>query len=218
MSESAPGSASTGEASPASSSSSSSSSTATAAALRTAEARESALRAARLRRLAQRQDREAEEARRREEKEEYTKKYDVAARKWVSTMIALPILLVTSYYLFDRRAVPFLSISSASLLAHCFISFRTILPLASFGTSSTNLTPPTSRLCLATREAVQSWMSLGVTLPFEAGWITTYARGHSSSPLPGRSKRGFQLRGGDLHAVDLDELLGISVSVLYHVI
>ncbi|KAM0262101.1 hypothetical protein ACHAQJ_001842 [Trichoderma viride] len=76
-----------------------------AAALRTAEARESALRAARMRRLAQRQDREAEEAKKQEAKKEYKKRYNVAARKWVSTIIALPILLVTSYYLFDRLAL-----------------------------------------------------------------------------------------------------------------
>ncbi|EGR48461.1 uncharacterized protein TRIREDRAFT_107918 [Trichoderma reesei QM6a] len=73
-----------------------------AAALRTAEMRESALRAARLRRLAQHQDRLAEEEKKREEKREYKRRYDGAARRWVSTIIALPILLVTSYYLFDR--------------------------------------------------------------------------------------------------------------------
>ncbi|KAG6001969.1 hypothetical protein E4U21_003605, partial [Claviceps maximensis] len=33
---------------------------------------------------------------------DYQKRYNTAARKWVSTMIALPILIVTSYYLFDR--------------------------------------------------------------------------------------------------------------------
>ncbi|UKZ75773.1 hypothetical protein TrVFT333_003467 [Trichoderma virens FT-333] len=73
-----------------------------AGALRTAEARDSALRAARMRRLAQQQDRLAEETKKKEEKREYKKRYDVAARKWVSTIIALPIFLVTSYYLFDR--------------------------------------------------------------------------------------------------------------------
>ncbi|KAK4182416.1 hypothetical protein QBC35DRAFT_353328, partial [Podospora australis] len=31
-----------------------------------------------------------------------SKEYKQAERKWVSTMVALPILLVTSYYLFDR--------------------------------------------------------------------------------------------------------------------
>lgn len=56
-----------------------------------------------MRRLAQQQDREAEAARQRDEKRAYKKRYDRAARKWVSTIIALPILLVTSYYLFDRR-------------------------------------------------------------------------------------------------------------------
>ncbi|TFB02810.1 hypothetical protein CCMA1212_005233 [Trichoderma ghanense] len=64
--------------------------------------RESALRAARLRRLAQRQDRLAEEDKAQEEKREYKRRYDGAARRWVSTIIALPILFVTSYYLFDR--------------------------------------------------------------------------------------------------------------------
>ncbi|KAM6485180.1 hypothetical protein HDV62DRAFT_354310 [Trichoderma sp. SZMC 28011] len=77
----------------------------TGAALRTAEARDSALRAARMRRLAQQQDRLAEEAKKKEEKREYKRRYDTAARKWVSTIIALPILLVTSYYLFDRLAL-----------------------------------------------------------------------------------------------------------------
>ncbi|KAL7956987.1 hypothetical protein V8C34DRAFT_286855 [Trichoderma compactum] len=76
-----------------------------AAALRTAEARDSALRAARMRRLAQQQDRLAEEAKKKDAKKEYKRRYDTAARKWVSTIIALPILLVTSYYLFDRLAL-----------------------------------------------------------------------------------------------------------------
>lgn len=74
-----------------------------AAALRTAEARESALRAARMRRQAQKQDREEEAAKKREEEREYKRKYNTAARKWVSSIIALPIFFVTSYYLFDRR-------------------------------------------------------------------------------------------------------------------
>lgn len=78
-------------------------STTSRAATRTAEARESALRAARMRRQAEREDRQIEEAKRRQEKEKYQKRYKTAARKWVSSLIALPILLVTSYYLFDRR-------------------------------------------------------------------------------------------------------------------
>lgn len=40
-----------------------------------------------------------------EAKKEYTKKYNTAARKWVSSIIALPIFFVTSYYLFDRLAL-----------------------------------------------------------------------------------------------------------------
>ncbi|PTB73903.1 hypothetical protein M440DRAFT_1055037 [Trichoderma longibrachiatum ATCC 18648] len=47
-------------------------------------------------------ERRAEEARAAEERREYKRRYDGAARRWVSTIIALPILLVTSYYLFDR--------------------------------------------------------------------------------------------------------------------
>ncbi|PNY18345.1 Uncharacterized protein TCAP_07541 [Tolypocladium capitatum] len=74
-------------------------------AMRTAEARESALRAARMRRQAEREDRQSEEAKKRLESEKYQKRYKTAARKWVSSLIALPILLVTSYYLFDRLAL-----------------------------------------------------------------------------------------------------------------
>ena len=43
--------------------------------------------------------------REREEKRDmqYERDYKRATRKWISTMIALPIAIVTSYYLFDRR-------------------------------------------------------------------------------------------------------------------
>ena len=75
---------------------------ATADAVRTAEAREAALRAARLRRAAQREDAEAAMASKNEKQNESERRYKTAARKWVSTIVALPILLVTSYYLFDR--------------------------------------------------------------------------------------------------------------------
>lgn len=37
-----------------------------------------------------------------EKEKQYQKRYKSAARKWTSSIIALPILLVTSYYLFDR--------------------------------------------------------------------------------------------------------------------
>lgn len=40
--------------------------------------------------------------------EEYKERYKSAARRWTATIIALPILLVTSYYLFDRCACHFL--------------------------------------------------------------------------------------------------------------
>ncbi|KAK4078421.1 hypothetical protein PCL_07192 [Purpureocillium lilacinum] len=70
--------------------------------VRTAEAREAALRAARMRRASEREDRDKEDAHRRQEHDDYQKRYNTAARKWVSSIIALPILLVTSYYLFDR--------------------------------------------------------------------------------------------------------------------
>lgn len=69
-------------------------------ATKVAEAREAALRAARLRRSA---ETETEAKLKSVEKKAYDKRYKTAARKWVSGMIALPILLVTSYYLFDRR-------------------------------------------------------------------------------------------------------------------
>ncbi|KAL2676590.1 hypothetical protein Neosp_010354 [[Neocosmospora] mangrovei] len=37
-----------------------------------------------------------------EKNKEFQKRYKSAARKWTASIIALPILLVTSYYLFDR--------------------------------------------------------------------------------------------------------------------
>ncbi|KAM3434812.1 hypothetical protein NHJ13734_005831 [Beauveria thailandica] len=37
--------------------------------------------------------------------DEYKTRYKNAAQRWTLTMIALPILLVTSYYLFDRLAL-----------------------------------------------------------------------------------------------------------------
>lgn len=55
-----------------------------------------------MRRQAQKQDREEAAAKKREEERAYRKKYNTAARKWVSSIIALPIFFVTSYYLFDR--------------------------------------------------------------------------------------------------------------------
>ncbi|KAJ6438723.1 Aminotransferase class-III [Purpureocillium lavendulum] len=73
------------------------------AGVRTAEAREAALRAARMMRVSEKEERDNEDAQRRREHEEYRKRYKTAARKWVSSIIALPIMLVTSYYLFDRR-------------------------------------------------------------------------------------------------------------------
>lgn len=70
--------------------------------------------------------------------------------------------------------------ASASRFAHSRITLRWILPLANLGTSSTKMTPPVSRLCLATRVSIQLWISSGVTLPLEASWMATYARGFSS--------------------------------------
>lgn len=79
--------------------------------LKEAKAREEALRAARLRRAAaaaRPEDRPStesllrEQVRRREEEQDYNRRYKKAARKWISTVAALPILLVTSYGLFDR--------------------------------------------------------------------------------------------------------------------
>ncbi|KAH6958003.1 hypothetical protein BKA56DRAFT_680870 [Ilyonectria sp. MPI-CAGE-AT-0026] len=74
-------------------------------AIRAAESREAALRTARLRRAGQRQEEAMEEAKKQLAKKEYQKRYNSAARKWVSSIIALPILLVTSYYLFYRLAL-----------------------------------------------------------------------------------------------------------------
>ena len=64
-----------------------------------AEKREAQLRTARLRRV----DQEAQQAAQEEAERAYKERYKGAARRWVSGMIAMPILLVTSWYLFDRR-------------------------------------------------------------------------------------------------------------------
>ncbi|KAF7553911.1 hypothetical protein G7Z17_g3260 [Cylindrodendrum hubeiense] len=74
-------------------------------AITAAEQREASLRVARLRRADKRQEEALEEAKKKLAKKEYQKRYNTAARKWVSSIIALPILLVTSYYLFDRLAL-----------------------------------------------------------------------------------------------------------------
>ncbi|TWU77482.1 hypothetical protein ED733_007069 [Metarhizium rileyi] len=66
------------------------------------EAKDAALRAVRMKRTV---EGETKAAMKEAAKKDYQRRYDVAARKWVSTMIALPILIVTSYYLFDRLAL-----------------------------------------------------------------------------------------------------------------
>lgn len=74
--------------------------------IKAAEAREAALRAARLRRRLQQQDEVIEEAKKAdaeaEAKEDYQRRYKQNARKYISSMIAIPIALVTSWHLFDR--------------------------------------------------------------------------------------------------------------------
>ncbi|KAF7561443.1 hypothetical protein G7046_g2671 [Stylonectria norvegica] len=75
------------------------------AAMRNAEAREASLRAARFRRATWRQEQAAEEEKKVLAQKDYQKRYNTKARKWVSSIIALPIALVTSYYLFDRLAL-----------------------------------------------------------------------------------------------------------------
>lgn len=72
-------------------------------ALRTAEAREAALRVARIRRLDERETRSRDAAEERHKQDSYQDRYKSASRKWTSSIVALPILLVTSYYLFERR-------------------------------------------------------------------------------------------------------------------
>ncbi|KAM5372521.1 hypothetical protein ACJZ2D_007421 [Fusarium nematophilum] len=71
-------------------------------AMRAAEARDSTLRAARLRRALQRQEEALEGEKKEQAKKDYQKRYNTTKRKWVSSIVAMPILLVTSYYLFDR--------------------------------------------------------------------------------------------------------------------
>lgn len=63
-----------------------------------AAAREETLRTARLRRI----DREKEAARQEEKERDYKERYDGAAKRYKLVVTALPILLVTSYFLFQQ--------------------------------------------------------------------------------------------------------------------
>ncbi|KAK7416784.1 hypothetical protein QQX98_004977 [Neonectria punicea] len=72
-------------------------------AIRAAMLREQALRIARLQRAGHREEEILGAQKKKLAQLDYTSRYNSAARKWVSSIIALPILLVTSYYLFDRR-------------------------------------------------------------------------------------------------------------------
>lgn len=63
-----------------------------------AAAREETLRTARLRRI----DREKEAARQGERERDYKERYDGAAKRYKLVVTALPILLVTSYFLFQQ--------------------------------------------------------------------------------------------------------------------
>jgi hypothetical protein len=92
---------------------------AAAAAVRAAAAREAKLRAARDRRI----DRTAEEEAKKAGEAAYKKRYRGAAWRWTRTMIALPVLLVTSWYLFDRCEYLFLS-----FFLSLFALFRLICP------------------------------------------------------------------------------------------
>ncbi len=71
------------------------------------------------------------------------------------------------------------SISSASLFAHSLMIFRWIFPLASFGTSGMNTTPPVNHLCFATRDLIHSWISFSEIFPATSSFLVMYARGDS---------------------------------------
>ena len=73
-------------------------------ALKRAEAREEALRNARIRRQTEEEETPRQKSER-EEKEatvEKEKRYKQASKNWTRRIVALPILIVTSYYLWDR--------------------------------------------------------------------------------------------------------------------
>ncbi|KAF4977108.1 hypothetical protein FZEAL_6296, partial [Fusarium zealandicum] len=76
--------------------------TAERSAIRAAERREATLQAGRRRRAEEQEQRALDKQREEEDRKEYEKRYKNATRKWVRSIIAMPILLVTSYYLFDR--------------------------------------------------------------------------------------------------------------------
>ncbi|KAJ3507970.1 hypothetical protein NM208_g15888 [Fusarium decemcellulare] len=71
-------------------------------AIRAAEKKEALLRAARLRRTEQLREEASEEQKKEQAKKEYDNRYNTAARKYRLFIIAMPILLVTSYMLFVR--------------------------------------------------------------------------------------------------------------------
>ncbi|KAF5010135.1 hypothetical protein FDECE_3681 [Fusarium decemcellulare] len=71
-------------------------------AIRAAEKKEAMLRAARLRRTEQLREEASEEQKKEQAKKEYDNRYNTAARKYRLFIIAMPILLVTSYMLFVR--------------------------------------------------------------------------------------------------------------------
>ncbi|KAM0424221.1 hypothetical protein ACHAPT_010593 [Fusarium lateritium] len=59
----------------------------------------------RLRAAKERKDQVIWDAEKVESDKEYKKRYKTAARKWTSFIVAMPILLVTSYHLFTRLAL-----------------------------------------------------------------------------------------------------------------
>ena len=83
----------------------------------TAEQRDAQLRTARLRRVDQERERAAKE----EAEKDYKQRYNKAVGRWVRGIIAAPILLVTSYYLFDRREWFFFFWPFFSFMPSCFL-------------------------------------------------------------------------------------------------
>ncbi|PFH58822.1 hypothetical protein XA68_13169 [Ophiocordyceps unilateralis] len=75
------------------------------AALRLAAAREATLHSARMSRFTELQIREMEAVEKQRQREDYQRRYNKAARWWLKIMVGLPVLVVSSWHLFDRLAL-----------------------------------------------------------------------------------------------------------------
>lgn len=68
-----------------------------------AAAREAALQTARMNRFTPSQLEAMDEAEKQRQRDDYRRRYNAAARWWLKIMVGLPVFIVSSWHLFDRR-------------------------------------------------------------------------------------------------------------------